>query len=373
MEIARRCGNGITGHAHGQVGGGVAPVAQLAVLVAAHRPQGSVGFHQQGVVKPSRYGYGTARHPHRPVGAGDAPVAQLAFVVQAPRFERRAGQAQKGGQADAQAAAQGGGDLIAAAVGDPERIHQQRAVGLADQLHPVFEPLIARAGIRGGDTQGGGLTEGDHTARRLDADTHRRQGDRQGGAQAGAAGHAGGNAGVSAGVVRGGADHRVAGVGGTADIDAVQLPLVSERPVTVRHIQAEGEGIVHGNDLVGQGSQLRHRTTHRQGIKGRGHGTEVAHDQADHIGRRTAVRVGSVAQRAIAVVAHGPERPILLHKEGLVLARRSSHHVAGHHAAHRMRVEVRGSQTQLSIAIFPGRPEGPTGFQHQGMIEPNDR
>ena len=65
-------------HPYGTGGGNVSSVAQLAVTIIPHTPQGAVGLRKQRVLVSRYHGHHVAGHSHRAVGIVSCSIPQLA-------------------------------------------------------------------------------------------------------------------------------------------------------------------------------------------------------------------------------------------------------------------------------------------------------
>ena len=121
----------------------------------------------------------------------------------------------------------------------------------------------------------------------------------------------------------------VSGVGGIRDIGAIELPLVSI-DVAIGDVEAEGEGLAGGDGLGGEGGHLGWSAGQRERMASTAADCQRRrHEVARHAHRQAAVVVIAVAQLAIIVVTHGPQRAVALHKERMVTSRRDGDDVAG--------------------------------------------
>ena len=378
-------------------------------------------------------------------GAGAADVAQGVVAVErgrAARIQRqghgqtRTGRGHYGDGIDELVERDGAGDRLdgdaLSRLGDDQRVRRAADVaGAGDGGHHGVTPGIDRggsaavvgqadrdAGGRGVSRDAaGGAVIGLREVAQGDAGRGKRSRvDRQRGASAAsAADGSGGDGGVSAGVRQGGAGYGITGVGGIANVGAVELPLVGERPVAVGHVQAEGERLAHRDGLAGEGGRLRSHHRHSEGMVALRYRPQTGHQQAGHQGgpvgadwgaadAQLAVAVGAhrpqgavgfhkhgavtprrhghnvaaythgpvgvvgapVAQLAIAVAAHGPQSAVGPHKQGMVVPRRHGHDVAGY--THGPVGVVGAPVAQLAVAVVAHRPQGTVGFHKQGMV-----
>ena len=88
-------------------------------------------------------------------------------------------------------------------------------------------------------------------------------------------------------------------------------------------------------------------------IDARRHRHDIA---ATHDGHRCFLfGLGPVAQLAVVIVAHGPQRAIVLHKQGMIVSRRRRHHIAGHRF--RPMPVCGGPVAQLAVAVAAPRQQ----------------
>ncbi len=177
MAVAGRDGHDVAGYVNrGVLLVGVA-VAQLAGAVAAHGPQGAVGFHKQGVGVTRRDGDGVAGYGDRGVLGEGVALAQLAIIGVAPGLEQGVGHAQQRGAADEHARCIRDRQAVTAGVGKLEGGEGEGAVGLAGEAGAVLEPLKGRESARDGCGEAGGLADGHDPAGGLGGEDQRRTGD----------------------------------------------------------------------------------------------------------------------------------------------------------------------------------------------------